>query len=141
MRRVCINWREFLLVNNVFLKFKANLLIQQFTRKIPLSIEKGIIGATHSQMIYFCIIRKSTFVKLILRVWFTNSKYPSHYIFIDFKQVYSTATIDELYNAMNLFDISAKLIKLCWISLMNTKRYVMVGGTTSNYFSTIGDFR
>ena len=65
----------------------------------------------------------------------------THHLFIDFKQAYDTPTRDELFKAMNRFGIPSKLIKLCRMTLLDTRSCVRINGATSNTFTTIRGFR
>lgn len=65
----------------------------------------------------------------------------THHLFVDFKQAYDTPNRDELFAAMNEFDIPKKLIKLCQMTLSNTMSCVKAAGTTTNTFQTVRGFR
>lgn len=65
----------------------------------------------------------------------------THHLFVDFKQAYDTPNRDELFAAMNRFNIPMKLIKLSQMTLKNTLGSVKAAGTTTNKFRTVRGFR
>lgn len=65
----------------------------------------------------------------------------THHLFVDFKQAYDTPNRNELFAAMNKFNIPMKLIKLSRMTLQNTVSCVKSAGNTTNTFSTVRGFR
>ena len=51
----------------------------------------------------------------------------THHLFVDFKAAFDSVNRDELYNTMSSFDIPAKLVKLCRMTLENSRCSVRVG--------------
>ena len=65
----------------------------------------------------------------------------THHLFIDFRQAYDSVKRDELYFAMNHLGIPTKLIKLCRMTLTETRRAVRVARNASNPFEVKKGFR
>ena len=51
----------------------------------------------------------------------------THHLFVDFKAAFDSVNRDELYNTMSSFDIPAKLVRLCRMTLKNSRCSVSVG--------------
>ncbi|XP_054085666.1 LINE-1 retrotransposable element ORF2 protein isoform X1 [Zeugodacus cucurbitae] len=65
----------------------------------------------------------------------------THHLFVDFKAAFDSTKRSCLYAAMSEFDIPAKLIRLCKLTLSNTKSSVMIGKDLSEPFDTKRGFR
>ncbi|XP_054089770.1 LINE-1 retrotransposable element ORF2 protein isoform X1 [Zeugodacus cucurbitae] len=65
----------------------------------------------------------------------------THHLFIDFKAAFDSTKRSCLYAAMSEFGIPAKLIRLCKLTLSNTKSSVMIGKDFSEPFDTKRGFR
>ncbi|XP_054086050.1 putative uncharacterized transposon-derived protein F52C9.6 isoform X2 [Zeugodacus cucurbitae] len=65
----------------------------------------------------------------------------THHLFIDFKAAFDSTKRSCLYAAMSEFGIPAKLIRLCKLTLSNTKSSVRIGKDLSEPFDTKRGFR
>jgi len=58
----------------------------------------------------------------------------THHLFVDFKAAFDSVDRDELYNTMSSFDIPAKLVRLCRMTLENSRCSVRVGEDLTEAF-------
>lgn len=58
----------------------------------------------------------------------------THHLFIDFKVAYDSVDRDELYRAMSYLNIPAKLVRLCRMTMENSRCSVKVGKNTTDPF-------
>ena len=65
----------------------------------------------------------------------------THHLFVDFKPVFDTSHRDQLYAAISEFDIPAKLISLCEMTLKIAKCVVKVDNNLSEPFDAKRGFR
>ena len=63
------------------------------------------------------------------------------HLFVDFKSAFDSPIRDEVYTAMSEFGIPAKLIRLCRMTLSNSRSSVKVGSNLSEPFDTARGFR
>ena len=65
----------------------------------------------------------------------------THHLFVDFKAAFDSPSRDMLYSIMSDFGIPPKLIRLCGMTLTNTKSAVQIGTELSEPFDTKKGFR
>ncbi|XP_054084799.1 uncharacterized protein LOC128921370 [Zeugodacus cucurbitae] len=65
----------------------------------------------------------------------------THHLYVDFKAAFDSTKRSCLYAAMSQFGIPAKLIRLCKLTLSNTKSSGMIGKDLSEPFDTKRGFR
>uniref|UniRef100_UPI001C05979E reverse transcriptase domain-containing protein n=1 Tax=Vibrio anguillarum TaxID=55601 RepID=UPI001C05979E len=83
----------------------------------------------------------NVYVELYVPVKTREKRIDTHHLFIDFKAAFDSTKRSCLYAAMSEFGIPAKLIRLCKLTLSNTKSSVRIGKDLSEPFDTKRGFR
>ena len=134
-KHLCSNYRGISLLNIAY-KILSSIMTEKLKPYITSIIgpyQAGFMpGKSTSDQIF-------TLRMILEKAWEFQGDY--HHLFVDFKQAYDTPERDHLFTAMNHFDIPAKLIKLCRMTLSNTWSCVRAAGTTTKKFRTYRGLR
>ncbi|XP_049301820.1 LINE-1 retrotransposable element ORF2 protein isoform X6 [Bactrocera dorsalis] len=132
---ICANYRGISLLNIAY-KVLSSVLCERLKPTVNELIEPYQCGfrpgkSTTDQIFTMRQILEKT----------REGRIDTHHIFVDFKAAFDSTKRSCLYAAMSEFGIPAKLIRLCKLTLSNTKSSVRIGKNLSEPFDTKRGFR